>query len=88
MYNSLSNRLSNIEWEISQIKGDVEKLEDETQELRDENNGKELPGNTVYDELKTNFLKDVSNRYSLEDLQEIFKFKPGKGIQLKLKRNG
>jgi hypothetical protein len=36
--------------------------------------------------MKAKFLKEVSEKYSLEELEEIFQVEPCKGIQLKLKK--
>ena len=41
---------------------------------------------TVYGEMKEKFLGEISDKFSLEELEEIFQFEPGKGIQLKIKK--
>lgn len=73
----LEDKNEELEDEIEKFKYKVEELEDEIEELKETNQ------NTLYDIMKNDFLNDISKKFSLKELQEIFKFKPGKGIQLK-----
>jgi predicted DNA-binding protein YlxM (UPF0122 family) len=86
---SISSRIQDIEWELSSIDDEASDLENQIYELEAElkmYSNTSTKRSTVYDEMKAKFLKEVSEKYSLEELEQIFQFEPGKGIQLKLKK--
>jgi len=64
----------------------LKEIESDADDLEDRVNDGPFPINTVYDQMKLNFVQEIWNKYSLEDLQKIFNWEPGKGIQLKLKK--
>jgi predicted nucleic acid-binding Zn-ribbon protein len=86
----LENEIDDLECEKNDLEDDISELESEVRNLEDDliEMEKSLPrtDNSVYDEFKEKFLKEISKKYSLEELEEIFQFEPGKGIQLKLKK--
>jgi predicted nucleic acid-binding Zn-ribbon protein len=91
----LKKKISDLEYDISELEYEISELEDELSdcennysELEQENNElkRRYRDNSVYGEIKEKFLREISEKFSLEELEEIFQFEPGKGIQLKLKK--
>lgn len=79
IYN-LENELGDLENEMENINLENEKLKEKIEDLKDI-----LIVKSLNDEFKLNLIKDIWYKYSLEELEQIFEFKPGFGIQLKLK---
>jgi uncharacterized protein YlxW (UPF0749 family) len=84
---NISSRIRDIEWDLSSIDDEASDLENQICELEAElKMYRSTKKNTVYEQMKSKFLKEVSEKFSLEELEQIFQFEPGKGIQLKLKK--
>jgi predicted RNase H-like nuclease (RuvC/YqgF family) len=84
---NLSSKLQDIRWDLYSLEDEISEIERENEELLNELDEVKntFDVESVYDEMKLKFVKEIWEKYSLEDLEKIFEFEPGKGIQLKLK---
>lgn len=68
-----------LENDISEYERDIRDLEYKNDKSNDRNN--KFPTDNLKDELKSNFMKQIWDKYELEQLEEIFMWDPIKGLQ-------
>lgn len=85
----LKDTLSDIEWTISDAESEIGKCSRQIDNIDlpsiDEIDERYLfKVNNLSDHFKYELLKEVFDKYSLEEVQQILKWEQGKGIQIKL----
>lgn len=92
-YYKLENLVEHLRDEVYEFESDIDDLEDQVKDLEKEIDELEsdlediedkFPVKTMYDESKLELMQEIWNLYSLEDLQKMFSFEPGKILKKKI----